>query len=328
MPAGRALAVMLTCLVLWAFLSSPALKRSAETSPDGARRTVSLAILSPLAAISDTLQLTRATDALERVMGRDPDEAPGGEIVIPPEPLPSAIDGVGPATQEPHVTGPIRTPTTSNELRVVVIGDSLAAGLGTYMERVLRPSLVRVSRQGRISTGLARPDYFDWWAAMRQIADNYRPDLVIVMLGENDNQPLRKRGGAIETDIGNVAWPKAYRERVEGFLRVATSRGARVVWLGLPVVRNQERWPTLERQNGVYARAARSVPNVSFLDTWDMFDAPDGRYTTYYRQEGTVLEVREADGVHFNATGYELLARAVTDLATDEFGLDPRVVEE
>jgi lysophospholipase L1-like esterase len=38
--------------------------------------------------------------------------------------------------------------------------------------------------------------------------------------------------------------------------------------------------------------------------------------------------VRESDGLHFNATGYELLARAVLDEAQQEFELTPRVVAD
>jgi len=36
--------------------------------------------------------------------------------------------------------------------------------------------------------------------------------------------------------------------------------------------------------------------------------------------------VRESDGLHFNATGYELLARAVVEAAEREFELTSRVL--
>src|SRR6266550_7270589 len=179
MPAGRVFIVMTVCLLVWAFLFAPDMKRAAEASPDGSRRTVALAILRPLAAIGDALQLTKVTDAVERAFGRDPDEAPGGEIVVPPEPIPSHGENGG---GDVHTRGPIRKPTAGDKLRVVVVGDSLATGLGIYLERVLKPSLVRVSRQGRISTGLARPDYFDWPQAMSEIVERFRPDLIVVML--------------------------------------------------------------------------------------------------------------------------------------------------
>ena len=324
MPAGRVLIVMLVCLSVWAFLFAPDMKRAAEASPDGTRRTVALAVLRPLAAIGDALQLTSVTDAVERAFGRDPDEAPGGEIVFPPEAIPSQGESGG----DVHTRGPIRKPTASNKLRVVVVGDSLATGLGIYLERVLKPSLVRVSRQGRISTGLARPDYFDWPQAMSEIVDRFRPDLIVVMLGENDNQGLRTPGGREETSVGTFDWPRAYEERVADLMELATSRGARVVWAGLPIVSDRGRWAIVERQNDVFEHAAELVEDVAYLNTWEMFAAPDGGYTAYYRDHGDVQIIRESDGLHFNAAGYTLLARAVVETAQREFQLTSRAIAD
>ena len=322
MPAGRVFVVMLVCLLLWAFLFGPTMKRAAEASPAGARRTVALAVLAPFVAVSDVLQITRLTDAVERAFGRNPDVAPGGEIVLPPEPIPSSSGGGG----HPKTVGPIRVPTGRNKLRVVVVGDSLASGLGFYLERVLNPGLVRVSPQGRISTGLARPDYFDWTAAMTQIVDNFRPDLVVIMLGENDDQPLRNDAGQEVTPIGTNAWPPAYRQRVTDFMSLAASNGARVIWVGLPNMRDPGRRELILRQDRIFQQAAHAVKNAIYLDTYRRFSTPSGGYTAYLTQNGTVLEIREADGVHFNSTGYALLARDVALLAERKFELTPKAV--
>jgi lysophospholipase L1-like esterase len=327
MPAGRVFIVMLVCLLLWGFLFAPTLKRAAEASPEGTRRSAALALLRPVAAISDMLQITKVTDAVEQALGRNPDEAPGGGIVVPPEPIPSNSGGGGHGGHgDVHTQGPIRKPTGTDKLRVVVVGDSLASGLGVSLERVLKPSLVRVSRQGRISTGLARPDYFDWFAALTEIVNNFRPDLVVIMLGENDNQALRTPSGSEVTPVGTFGWPQAYQKRVSDFMHLATSKGARLVWVGLPIVSDTGRWGIIERQNSVFEGAAAQVDNVAYLDTWDLFSAPGGGYTAYYRNGSNVQLVRETDGLHFNTTGYELLARAVTEMARTTFKLTPRAI--
>jgi lysophospholipase L1-like esterase len=327
MPAGRVFVVMLVCLLLWGFLFAPTLKRAAEASPDGIRRSAALAILRPIAAISDALQITKVTDAVEQALGRNPGGAPGGQIVVPPEPIPSGGGSGNGGGGNVHTQGPIRKPTGSNKLRVVVVGDSLATGLGIALERVLKPSLVRVSRQGRISTGLARPDYFDWPAALKEIVDNFRPDLIVIMLGENDNQALRTPSGQEETPVGTFGWPQAYQRRVGDFMGLATSKGARVVWVGLPIVSDTGRWGIIERQNSVFEGAAKQVRNVAYLDTWKMFSSPGGGYTAYYREGGgSVEQVRESDGLHFNFAGYDLLARAVAELARTAFKLTPRAI--
>ena len=330
MPAGGVLIAMLVCLVVWTFLFAPTLKRSAETSTEGTRRSVSLAVLGPVTAVSDALRLSVVTDAVVQALGRNDPELPGAGVVEPPEPIPTvpSDDAEGPNQGDPKPTGPIRVPTGKKKLRVVVVGDSLAAGLGTYLERVMKPSLVRVSRQGQISTGLSRPDYFNWPATMRSIVDRFRPDLVIVMLGENDAQGLRSPQGDVLVPSGTYPWPAAYQERVRDFAQVASSGGARVVWAGLPVARDRSRWEILERLNGIYADVAAGEPDVAFLDTWDLYASPSGGYTAYLHQGNDVIEIRASDGLHFTPTGYELLARAALQVAVDEFELAEKTIAD
>ena len=47
-----------------------------------------------------------------------------------------------------------------------------------------------------------------------------------------------------------------------------------------------------------------------------------------YREDGKVEQIRESDGLHFNADGYTILVRDVAELAAEEFGLDPSHVRE
>src|SRR5438093_13712022 len=53
-PAGRVVVIGATCFLLWILLAAPGLKRDAETSPPGIRRTASLAMLRPPARFTAT----------------------------------------------------------------------------------------------------------------------------------------------------------------------------------------------------------------------------------------------------------------------------------
>jgi hypothetical protein len=328
MPAGRVLIVMLVCLLVWGFLAAPQLRRSSEAQPLGTRRTVSLWLLKPLASISNVIQLTRLTDGVSSALGRDPNAAPGGTIdVPPPDELPTAGPDASPTPSEPVTEDTkIRHPTPQDKLRVVVVGDSLAAGLGVYLEREFRPALVRVSKQGRISTGLSRLDYFDWLGAMQQIERQYRPDLVVVMIGDNDNQSLQSPDGQTVADIGSFDWPKAYEDRVEEFTRTAVDGGTHVAWVGLPIVDKKDRWPVMMRQNDIFERVADRTPNAVYVDTWDRFANADGDYTPFYHDNGRVELIRATDGFHFNPRGYELVAQSVADALIQAFDLSPNAV--
>ena len=324
MPAGRVLVVLLLGILLWGTLYAPELQRSSETQPDGIRRTVSLAVLRPIVWVEERLGMTRLIDNASSALGRQPNGAVGGGSGV--DPLPN-VPAPEHTTGHPQEDTKIRVPTNAKPLRVVVVGDSLAQGIGSFAERVFKPSLVDVIKQGRISTGLARPDYFNWPAQMRLIVDRSRPDLTIVMLGENDAQSLVTPQGQPVAQIGTGTFPPAYEQRVLSFARIGTSEGGHVIWVGLPNPRDTRRWDFIERQNGAFQAVADELPNVAFFDTWDTFAAPGGGYTAYYRDGNQLTLVRADDGVHFNADGYTILMRLVARFATQQFRLDPRTYE-
>jgi hypothetical protein len=360
-PVGprQAGVTLLVCLALWAVLFAPALERTAHTAPPGARRAAALAILRPVAAISDVLAVTEATEGAMRALGRDPDGAPGGELVLPDLDVPEVVhppqlvpvgssDSVSPPSlpspttaaptpagrtpgrprgmgAEPAATQ-IRTPTEHDRLRVVVVGDSLSQGLGPAVAELFDPSRARVLSLGKISTGLSRPDYFNWQAAMRRIVDALRPDLVFVLLGTNDDQPIVTSGGTV--DLGSTDWTSAYRQRAAAFLQEATSTGTRVVWVGIPVVAERDRWGFYRRLNDVYADTAAADPLAAYVDAWSLLDARDGGYTAYLRNErGVLQQMRAGDGFHFTPNGYLYLGREAIRAAVAAFGLAPVAVE-
>jgi hypothetical protein len=346
--AGVAMAV---CLLLWGLLAAPALERNAAAAPVGARRAAALAVLRPLVAVSERLGLVAASDSFLRALGRDPDEQPGGELVLPPIDLPPEVAAPSPVAPSPTVVPEppepepapggesdppdeveepdptlLREPTPDNRLRVVVIGDSLSQGLGPAIERWMDPDLVRVLSLGRQSTGLSRRDYFNWQAGMRQIVEGFRPDLVFILLGSNDAQAqIAPDGTAIP--VGSVAWVEGYRDQASRLLTEATSAGTRVVWVGIPIVEDRRRWDFYRRVNGIYREVARSDPLAVYLDTWSLFATKDGDYRAYVRNERGLLQLMRApDGIHFTPTGYAYLGRTAIRAAAEAFGLVPQAV--
>jgi lysophospholipase L1-like esterase len=341
--AWDVLVTIVVCLCLWALLAAPLLERSAEAGPVGPRRSAALALLRPLVAISDELLLSRATGSVERALGRDPGAAPGGELILPAFELPPEEVGSGathtagtsgPATREAEAVArggargglDLRVPTSSNKLRVAVIGDSLSQGLGAAIERWMNPSVVRVLSLGRQSTGLSREDYFNWEAGMRQIVEEFRPDLVFVLLGSNDAQAQISRDGT-SIPVGSVRWLEGYGERAANLLGEATRAGTHVVWVGIPIVRERRHWDFYRRVNDIYRETASADPFGTYLDAWTPFEGRDGGYTAFVRNDrGDLVEVRASDGVHFTQTGYSVLARMAIGAADQAFGMPQKAV--
>ena len=353
-----ALVTLLVALSLWAALFAPALERAAETAPVGARRTAALAILRPLSALSDALGVTRVSEAAMSALGRDADAAPGGELDLealdlpplppldlepdPPHRPPQGVTSpsVSPeaeASRDPPADGGqvapppepeagIRIPTAESKLRVAVVGDSLSQGLGPAVARWFRADVSRVLSLGRQSTGLARQDYFNWRWAMRQIEEAFRPDLLFVLLGTNDNQSqVAPDGSAVR--VGSAAWVQAYRERAAAFLAEATSSGTHVVWVGIPVVQDHGRWAFYRRVNDIYRQTAAGDPLATYLDAWELFQTRAGQYSAYLRNEqGTLQQMRAGDGLHLTPVGYDYLARHAIRAAARAFDLPERAV--
>jgi uncharacterized protein len=333
-PAGKVLATLLVCFLVWGLLDARELRRSAEASPLGARRTTALAVLGPMFFLSRWTGMDALGGFVSRALGRNPNDAPGGEISLPPVTTgapPSRIVGTGrrgirlPAAGglREYTLLPVRTPTRKNPERILVIGDSFAIGLGLGVSRDLSGNLVKVVRQGRESTGLARPDYFDWMRQLRVDVQRFRPDIIVAMLGGNDFQDLVVPGRPSVRRFSVDRWNALYRQRVSELMAQATSGGARLVWVGLPPSKS----PVLpdagvQRMNAIYRTEATYHPGVVYVDSWHLF-AKNGGYSAYLRL-GTshhLTQVREGDGVHFTVVGYQLLADAVTGVMRAVLGL-------
>lgn len=315
--AGKLWLSMLVCLALWLLLAAPRLERSASASPEGARRTAALAILEPLAWVSRSTGVAELAATFERWTGHDPEASPGGEVDIEavledegievPLPEPSRrARGAGSRTKHDS----LRTPTRQEPLRIAVIGDSLADGVGDAIERAVQPSHVHVLSLGRIATGLARADYFDWVQTMRNISRRYRPDVTVVMLGGNDKQSVVfPNGDAVIS--GDPKWGAAYRSRVAQL--VEAMGGSHAVWIGLPPVRDRGESALFRDFNRIYASVIDEHPRrARFVDIWETFADDDGDYRAYGRgPSGSVERLRLGDGEHFTAVGYDMIARRV-----------------
>ena len=165
------LALGLGAFALWFLLFAPTLQHNAQVSPVGTRRTVSLDIVGPVAALSRALQLSHIVSATGRS-----NRLPGGTLGItvsgpPPVPAhhgPRPAHGGGPIPPTPSTVPPNpKLPTAAKPLRVLIVGDSLGLDMGGPLQDDLaNTGVVNATLDARESTGLTRPDYFNWPAEL------------------------------------------------------------------------------------------------------------------------------------------------------------------
>jgi len=337
LPAGKVLVVALVCLLLWTVLDAKTLRKAAEASVLGARRTAALIVLKPIDGIAGALQIRRLSDLIERALGRDPNAAPGGGVVpitlptIPAEePMPGATQSPAPGANQPGErtsTGPLPRPTAKHPLRVLVAGDSFGVGIGYGLSRAFDPTVVKAVMDARISSGLARPDFFDWDAQMASDVRRADPDVIVVMIGANDvlTSVLTSQGTTI--DVHDPNWNASYRFRVAQFMETARAEGARVVWVGLPIMEDAGYAALVRRANAIYRGEAATHPGVRYVDAYRLTEDPQGGYSAFLRTpSGGVVQVRDSDGKHLTIAGNEILAREIVAVMRHTWRLPPSIV--
>ena len=218
---------------------------------------------------------------------------------------------VGPSptrwTQPTMTPPPARPISPDAPLRVIVAGDSFAQPLGFELQNfATRDGMTSVEVDGRISTGLARPDYFDWPAQVAVIADTTGVEAIVFFVGANDDQNMILDDDTV-VEIASPEWTNAYAERAASLMDAC--REIRLYWVGLPVMRDADDHRAAAAVNVAVRRAAATRPWVKFIDIWETFQGPDGRFSLYLPDEtGELIEVRGPDGVHLSRTGTNMVA--------------------
>lgn len=194
--------------------------------------------------------------------------------------------------------------------RILVIGDSLAQGIGIFLDRRVkeRGLAAVVTNAGRTSTGLARSDFYDWPEKFDAIAAEARPDIVIAHFGTNDNQGVSRTEG--RTPLGSAGWEDAYRDQSRKILEVAARHKTVVYWLGPAPDRSASLNAHLSRINPIF-RTESKLTNARYLPLSEFAADASGAYATSTIIDGQAVTIRSGDGSHFTGNGYYLIADKV-----------------
>lgn len=256
------------------------------------------------------------TDALAAAAALAGREADG--VAVADATAIAALDPDQPAV-EAAATLPERlqaTFTSAAPLEVAIIGDSLTEQLGpAIIDRLDRPGVAAdASHDFRYSSGLTRPDFFDWPAQAEQIAGDADPDLWIVMVGANDAQDVRDDGDRFR-QIGGDEWEAIYRDRIGALMDQLTEDGRGAIWVGQPLMRDLEFDDSMEYVSSLYQLEAATRPLVSFVDARAVFLDGDGLYADYLPgSDGQLTQMRLPDGIHLTRAGAERLAAQILPL--------------
>ena len=178
---------------------------------------------------------------------------------------------------------------------------------------------------GRISTGLTRPDVFNWFDEIRRQVAELHPKVVVLGFGGNDDKAYMTGlpDGTSIGDFGSWAWRKEYGRRVGGVMDTINRAGGFAIWIGLPQTRSADQTQRFDVINAVAQKQARKrAGRAAYIDTYTMFAGDDGGYAQYLPDgSGRLEKVRADDGVHFERTGGDMIARVVVKELNRQFDL-------
>ncbi len=218
-----------------------------------------------------------------------------------------------------------RVPTAADPAKLLIAGDSDAGTFGPYLETLMaKTGLVTTTLDYKVSSGLARPDFYDWPSHFQSTIPSRLPDIVIVTFGGNDSQGLTDLAGTFIVDQpngnGDAAWRTEYGNRVGGVMDYLSADGRTLIWVGIPNDNNPDVTLKLAIQNDVVKAEAAKRPNVIFVDTWSRFSGRDGNWAEYVidPRDGQGKDVRADDGFHLNTNGAEILALDIATVLRNE----------
>jgi len=106
-------------------------------------------------------------------------------------------------------------------------------------------------------------------------------------------------------------WVELYTKKIEEMITVAKSKGAPVLWVGLPAVRGTKATADVLFLDSLYREAARKA-GITYIDVWDGFVDQAGRFLQQGADfEGQIRRLRSYDGVYFTRPGARKLAHYV-----------------
>jgi hypothetical protein len=216
--------------------------------------------------------------------------------------------------------GSPRAQDAPERITIVVFGDSQAQGLAGGLQRMLveKPRF-RVLNRTHPGAALVHEES-EWIAPIRKFLSHEQADIAVVMFGANDRLDMRPAGAGAYLHFKTDPWREEYARRIEEILTAVSGAGLKVIWCGNPIARSPTYSADMVYINRIYAEQAERF-GVQFVPLWQVIADAQGDYAAYGKYlDGVNRRLRADDGIHFTASGYELIAEKILTLIATPAG--------
>ena len=255
--------------------------------------------------------------AVEAATKPEPAPQPMPEPVSPPAPVIAAIPPPAAPAPPPALPRPSETavPDKDGSPRVLFAGDSMMQGVAPIAIAQIRKIYPDgfYSDQSKQSTGLTVRRYFDWPARIREEVGKHRFDTLVIFLGPNDPWDIVEDGK--RHIFPSESWEEKYRARVAEVMTFCQQNRVRLIWIGLPNMRNERTRRGAVVENRIFSEEARRF-GFTYLSTEALFGGLDEPFSKHIDDPHKgKLAVRADDGTHFTPAGLRMIsARLVEEI--------------
>jgi hypothetical protein len=144
---------------------------------------------------------------------------------------------------------------------------------------------------------------------IQQAIDTRGVTVVVIFLGPNDPRDMYLPTHRVS--FGQPEWLENYAARVDEILAHAVQKQVRVIWVGLPSMRDDLLQRGAAVSNQVFHDRAQAF-GTDYLSTEPLMGMVSLPFRKYLRElNGQQVNLRSEDGTHFTATGLHKIKQAL-----------------
>ena len=192
--------------------------------------------------------------------------------------------------------------------RVLIIGDQLAGGMGAGLARMVEgQGNIQIINRFNESSGLARPEIYDWAAAIPKMTDGKNIATAIILMGLNDRRDIKLGDKVLK--FGSTEWNALYQQRVDAVIDALVAQHIQVLWMGEPPMSDPALDADMQNLTSI-VQSRVAAKGATFIDLRTPLLNAQGGYTDHGPDDtGADKRLREGDGVTFLRLGNNRLGQ-------------------
>ncbi|MCZ2158018.1 DUF459 domain-containing protein [Bartonella sp. 220] len=189
-----------------------------------------------------------------------------------------------------------------NAQRILVLGDFVASAVAEALKEFFTDkSNIIIINNTIPDSGLVRTDHTPWKNNISEIIEKNKPDVIIMVIGANDNQSIITPQGIFSTN--EPEWLNNYKQRIIEIAESLHTSRKPWIWMGQPIFKNENLTQKMKIFNELYKREIEGVGGY-FIDIWDGFTNEQGQFSfSGYDINGKITRLRTNDGINFTFEG-------------------------